>query len=108
MNEEKGFLTVACQDVILAKITKAIANEKPAVRVIVPIAIKALFAIGDDKYANKLPQPVLVGSRSFFDAILVENDIPKAVTIAIDLVPVIYELFKKPEEVAPVGVVSHT
>ena len=101
---DKGFFSNATQDVILAKVRELVKDQKPMVILLIVIAVKAIFLYADDVIAeNKLPQELTDKCQALFDAILVTKDLDAALVIAVDLIPIIYELIKpKPVEPTPI------
>lgn len=97
---DKGLFSNATQDVIFAKVRELLKDQKAVVILAITVLLKAVFLYADDILAeNKLPQELTDKSQAFFDAILVEKDIDKAIVLGLDLVPMLYELFKKPTPV---------
>ena len=92
---EKGVITKASQDKILEIVKNFVKDQKPIARLGVIIGVKLVFAVLDGKYAEKLPELLKEKIQLFIDAILVENDIEKAIELGVDLVPFIIELLKK-------------
>jgi hypothetical protein len=92
---EKGLASKASQAAFLAKVQEWVTGQKPWIRIVIVLAVKAVFIVADDKYADKLPEPLKETSRQFFDAILVDEDIDKAMMLGIELIPEVLELFKK-------------
>lgn len=94
---EKGILSKASQDAINVLLVNLVKDEKPAVKLSVSIGGKLLFLVGDDIFAEKLPDELKEKARNFFDMLLVTKEYDAALVIGIELVTEIYELFKKPK-----------
>lgn len=95
---EKGLFTKASQKAALVQVQKWLEGQKPWVRLVITLGVKAAFAVADDKYADKLPANLKATSQQFFDAVFVEKDIDKAIILGVDLIPEILELFKKSDD----------
>ena len=100
---EKGILDKATQSVILAQVQEWTRGQKPWIRLIVTLGVKGGFIVLDDKYADRLPDPLKEQARDFFDAILVQKDMDKAILIGVSLLPEIIKLFgdKDPVDALP-------
>lgn len=99
---DKGFVSTAVQDILIQKVKEALtkAGQKPIVILAAVLGLKAVFMYADDVLAeNKLPKELTEKVRGLLDAVLIDKDWDKALVIAIDLVPYLYEMFKpKPVE----------
>ena len=93
---EKGMLTKAATDVLLAMLANAVKDQPPTIKVGLSIGGKLVVLIGDDMFAERLPEELKVKSRAFFDVLLVTKDYDAAIPLGIDLLTEVYELFKKP------------
>ena len=93
---DKGIFSDKSQLVIITKIKELLKDQKPFMVLLIVMAVKALFTYVDDGIAeSKLPQEFTDKCQQFFDALLVENDIEKTMTLGIELIPLIFALFKK-------------
>lgn len=100
---EKGLVTKAAQDAFLKDVQEWTKGQKAWVRVGITLGCKALFIVADDKYADKLPQDLKQKSQLFFDAVLVQKDVESALTLGIELIPIILDLIKKDKPALPNG-----
>jgi len=97
---DKGMFSEAAQTELIQKARELVKDQKPVVVLAVTLTIKAVFLYADDILAEKkLPVELTTKCRSFFDAIFVEKDVDKAMMLGLDLIPMLYELFKKPKPV---------
>lgn len=93
---DKGIFSDKSQLVIIEKIKGLLKDQKPFMVLLIVMAIKALFTYVDDGVAeSKLPKELTEKLREFFDALLVSKDTEKTMTLGIELIPLIFELFKK-------------
>jgi hypothetical protein len=94
---EKGLFTKATQDAILALLAEAVKDQKPAVKLSASLGGKLAFLIADDMLADKLPEDLKTKCQLFLDAIFVAKDYDLAIVLGVDLIPELFELFKKEE-----------
>ena len=97
MSTEKGLVSIASQEAAVALVINLVKDEKPPIKIGAPLLLKIVFLVADDKYADKLPEELKVKTRACIDAFLVAKDVELGVMLAIELIPVLYELFKKPD-----------
>jgi len=102
MSTEKGMLSKASTDVLLALLAELVKDQKPVVKVAVSISGKLIVLIADDTLAEKLPEGLKEKSRAFFDALLVAKDYDAAIVLGLDLVTEIFELIKELKKDQPV------
>jgi hypothetical protein len=101
---EKGMVSKAAQDAGFDMLGKALVNQKPAVKVAIMLLAKTVVLVGDDIFADKLPEPLKEKSRAFFDALFVTKDYDSAIILGIDLISEIYDLVKAAKANKPVEV----
>jgi len=93
---DKGIFSDKSQLVIIEKVKALLKDQKAFTVLLIVMAIKALFTYVDDGIAeSKLPPELTDKCQAFFDAVLVDKDVEKAMTLGIELIPMIFALFKK-------------
>ncbi len=92
---EHGLFDKATQEVILKQVQEWTKGQKAWVKLVISLGVKAVFIVADDKYADKLPDPLKKEARDFFDAVLVKKDMDEAIVIGVALLPEILKLFAK-------------
>lgn len=94
---DKGIFSDKAQTAIIEKVKVLLKDQKAAaVVLLIVLALKMLFLYVDDTIAEtKLPQELTDKLQAFFDAILVTKDPETAMALGVDLIPLIWALFKK-------------
>jgi hypothetical protein len=93
---DKGIFSDKSQLVIIEKVKVLLKDQKAFMVLLIVLAIKALFTYVDDGVAeSKLPQALTDKLQLFFDALLVDKDMDTVMMIGIELIPIIFDLFKK-------------
>jgi hypothetical protein len=93
---DKGIFSDKAQTAIIEKVKVLLKDQKAAVVLLLVLALKILFLYVDDTIAEtKLPQELTDKLQAFFDAILVTKDPDLAMALGVELIPLIWALFKK-------------
>ena len=96
---EKGILDKETQKAFLKQVQEWIKDQKAWLRLIIVLGVKGLFVVLDDKYADKLPNPLKEQARDFFNAVLIQKDMDKAILLGVALLPEIIKLFGKKDPI---------
>jgi len=94
---EKGLITKASQDALIAILLEALKDQKGAVKLSASLGAKVLFLVADYIFAEKLPEDLKTKCRIFGDTVLIEKDYEQAIVLGIELVAEIFDLLKKQE-----------